>query len=376
MTETEYHDAYIQVRRTMMGRAMEAGRRIRREYVRIFAVVARAVRESRGRSFLEEQVRSAFPRRELYDFIMKTVLGAREQAVFLVADINKKYILDALDEVPGHRLSREKIADMYEGHSKEAKVVNSAFPDGMVRNDIGNPTRPPREYVKFVDRKTHSLSKSIWDTVNHTEEAILNTVLGGISQGRDIKTTAADIMAHGRFGPTVIPGRWGKLLPGTKEYKRRLGKAGVDYRVIRIRRSEQYRMMQEEAIREGQTNPACTGEYDWLRFNPADPFDCDICEDLALGSPYTIDTVLAYPHPNCMCIIRPRLKNHDKFIQEIRDHANGDPGGADIERWAKENGLEDTSVQSPSHSPSGKELARKVDRGNVDYSGPDPPYGV
>lgn len=360
MTEAEYRNAYIQARRTMMGRAVEAGRKIRREYVRVFAVAARAVRESASKRFLEERVRGAFPRKELYDFIMKTVTEARVQAVRLVAEINKKYIISALDEVPGHGLDTERIAAMFDAADEAAKVANSGTFLEVLKN--------AREYTKFLDRKTHSLSKSIWDTVNHTEEAILNTVRGSLSQGGDLRTAAADIMAHGRFGPTIIPGRWGKLMPGTKEYARRLGKAGVDYRVIRLRRSEQYRKMQENAIAEGQRNPACTGEYDWIRFANGTAFDCDICDDLAARSPYTIETVPAYPHPNCMCVIRPRLKTRDEFVRELKDYVNGKPGGDEIARWAKGNGLEKMTARAPTHSPDGKVLARKTERGRVDFS--------
>jgi len=224
---------------------------------------------------------------------------------------------------------------MFDAQVEEARIANASGLIGIARN--------AREYARFVDRATRSLSKSIWDTVNHTEEAILNTVRGSVSQGRDVRSAAADIMAYGRFGPQIMPGRWGKLEPGTKPYARRLGKAGIDYRVIRLRRSEQYRMLQERAIAEGQRNPACTGEYDWIRFNAGDPFDCGICEDLAAGGPYAYDTVPAYPHPNCMCEVRPRIKGRNEFNKELRAYANGESEGSGIARWAQENNLAEPS---------------------------------
>jgi len=337
LTPAEYRRAYADARRELARCSIADGRKIRKEYMRAFSLASRSARESRGRSLIEDRVRRAFPRKELHDFIMETVLNARYRAASLVAGIGKRYIFGALDQAPGHGLSKDRIAAMFDELAEGAKIPNSAAPGGIAMNDAGEPPRLLREYTRHVDRKAHSLSKSIWDTVGHTEEAILNTVRGSISQGRDIRTIAADIMAHGRFGPAAIPGRWGKLLPGTREYARRLGRAGVDYRVIRLRRSEQYRMMQEKAIAEGQSNPACTGEYDWIMFEGGN--NCEVCEDLEAGSPYTYDTVPAYPHPNCMCTVRPRLKPRAEFMKELRAYASGEPGGSGIARWAQEKGL-------------------------------------
>jgi hypothetical protein len=189
----------------------------------------------------------------------------------------------------------------------------------------------------YTFHKSYSLSKSVWDTVNATEEKILDAVHGGISQGRDIKTVAADLMKYVQGGPQVLPGRWGKLEQGTKEHARRLGKAGIDYRAMRLYRSEKYRQLQEEAVEDGESNPACTGEYDWIVMDGK----CGICGDLGERGPYTADTIPAYPHPNCFCVVEPRLKDDDEFIRQLRDYVRGEdtPGAHEIEEWALGNSL-------------------------------------
>ncbi|MDR2393331.1 MAG: hypothetical protein LBD93_04160 [Treponema sp.] len=60
------------------------------------------------------------------------------------------------------------------------------------------------------------------------------------------------------------------------------------------------------------------------------------CEELATGGPYTKDTIPPYPHPNCDCMVRPRLKDPEEFLKQLRDYAHDrDTSGArGIEEWA------------------------------------------
>ena len=333
MTKTEFRRTYTRARRTAMGLTLQAGRKIRREYIRVFSIVAKAVSESPNKIFLEERIKAAFPRKELYDFIRDTALQGRVQAVRLISDISKKHIFDLLDKIPGHGLNKDKISAMYEKKVERVKVANS-------KNDS------PLFYNQRELFQTYSLSKSVWDTVNYAEESILNMARGGMNQGRDIRAVASDIMAYVKGGPSVIPGRWGVLEPGSREYARRLGRTGPDYRAIRVYRTEMYRNLQDEAILEGENNPACSGEYDWVRLGGREGDHCSVCQDNADGGPYTRDTIPAYPHPNCFCEIIPRLKDDDEFIKQLRDYANGEdtPGAREIEEWAQENGLMDEGV--------------------------------
>jgi hypothetical protein len=135
--------------------------------------------------------------------------------------------------------------------------------------------------------------------VGDTEDKIMDVVWGGISQGRDVRSVATDLMAYLKGGPEIVKGRWGKLEPGTKEYAKRLGSKGVDYRAMRLYRSEIHRNQQEAAVTEGEDNPACTGEYDWILMPGRRVFLCE-CPKLAEEGPYTKDTIPDYPHPNCL----------------------------------------------------------------------------
>jgi hypothetical protein len=105
-------------------------------------------------------------------------------------------------------------------------------------------------------------------------------------------------MAYLKGGPEAVKGRWGKLEPGTREYAKRLGSKGVDYRAMRLYRSEIHRNQQEAAVEGGEDNPACTGLYDWILMPGRGTFLCN-CPELAAGGPYTKDTIPDYPHPNC-----------------------------------------------------------------------------
>ena len=380
MTKTEYRQALMGARRSARASTIQAGRKMRQEFLRVASIVAKAVRQCPNKLFLTENVKSVFPRKELHDFIVDTVKGGRGKAVKLISDINKKHLFDMLDKIPGHGLSKDKITSMFDSHVEKAKLANSKIKTEIVNNSYqrtfrgtGFSYRPDGTWGETTQERTYRLayplSHSVWDTVNHTEESLLNVVWGGLAQGRDIRSVSQDIMAFAQSGPSVIPGRWGNLVPGTREYIKRLGKVGPDYRAIRLYRSEMYRNMQEEAIAEGQNNPACTGEYDWIRFGGRED-TCDVCMSLAAGSPYTKDTVPEYPHPNCLCSISPRLDDDAAFIQKLREFVNGDDtqGAHEIEEWARENGLMEDSVSSPFADDESKPYATLMKHDKIDYS--------
>ena len=358
MTKAEHSKAYRAARSVTARQVIEGKRKIHREYLRIVSGVAKVVRGNLHKPFLEEQIKAAFPREEMFNWIKSLVLNGRVDTARLVADIEKRHIFEALDKVPGHGLSKEKIAAMFDAKIERAKIANSVPFCDIVHNaqekkytGTGFAYRPEGKWKKtrvdYTFRQSHSLSKSVWDSVDDAEGKILDVVWGGISQGRDIKTVAADLMAYAHGGPTVIPGRWGKLQPGTREYVRRLGKAGVDYRAMRLYRSEKYRHLQEAAVEDGESNPACTGEYDWIFMPGRENWACD-CPETAAAGPYRANNIPPYRHPNCDCLIEPRMKDHDAFIQQLRDYANGadTPGAHEIEEWALGNDLKDINTRS------------------------------
>jgi hypothetical protein len=196
--------------------------------------------------------------------------------------------------------------------------------------------------IQRTFKQPYNLSKSVWNFVGHTEEDILNVVWGGIAQGRDGVKIAKDLEAYlAPNGGQRVLGRWGKLKPGTKEYAKRLGKAGVDYRALRLYRSEVYRNQREAVLKADEMNPATTGEFDWVLQPGREKWHCE-CEDLAAAGPYTKDTI-PESHINCDCQVRPRLKDDDKFMQDLLDYADGNDsaGAREIAEWSEKYGLED-----------------------------------
>ena len=91
--------------------------------------------------------------------------------------------------------------------------------------------------------------------------------------------------------------RYGKLERGTAEYARRIPRS-VDYRALRIVRSELYASLKEVGIENGKANPSALDKFDWVMQSGRADWDCD-CPDLAAGSPYTAAQFPAQPHPNC-----------------------------------------------------------------------------
>jgi hypothetical protein len=94
------------------------------------------------------------------------------------------------------------------------------------------------------------------------------------------------------------------------------------------------------------------------------------CEELATGGPYTKDTIPPYPHPNCDCMVRPRLKDHKEFMRDLKDYVKGVPsaGANEISLWAQEHGLgedaiavKDPSDVNPVDNPGdpGRDLIKK-----------------
>jgi hypothetical protein len=380
VTKAGYRKAYRAARSEAARQVIEGKKKIHQEYIYIITRIAKVIRGGKSKLFLEEQIKSAFPRKELYDWLMKLILNGRTNTAHLIADIEKRYIFEALDKVSGHGLSKEKITAMFERKTERTKTANSKPYCEVIKNAPGKsytgtgwgfkPTGDPKhpfegEEIRrdYTFHKSHSLSKSVWDTVNHTEEQILDVVRGGISQGRDVRDVAADLMEYIQGGPQALPGRWGKLEPGTKEYAKRLGKTGVDYRAMRLYRSEKYRQLQESAVENAENDPACTGEYDWVTLDGK----CGICGELGAGGPYTADTVPAYPHPNCFCMVEPRLKGQDEFIQQLRDYVNGEdtPGAHEIEEWALGNDLREGGAWAAEGLKDGNNDSKITDRGYV-----------
>ncbi len=169
---------------------------------------------------------------------------------------------------------------------------------------------------------------------------IKNLILTGQAQGRDVIDIADDIQQYIAKGKDYVfkEGRYGKLIPGTAQYKKRISKR-VDWRALRLVRSELNASLQEAGIQEGTLNPGATKLFDWVKTsgNPIDQNGSKNasglrCIDLQNNNPYTEDTIPGYQHPHCSCSVRPVLKPVHDFITELN---NWEPGVGDssVEDW-------------------------------------------
>ncbi|MDA3938512.1 MAG: hypothetical protein PF693_04280 [Spirochaetia bacterium] len=168
---------------------------------------------------------------------------------------------------------------------------------------------------------------------------IKNLILTGQAQGRDSIDIAADIQEYILKGKDEVfkEGRYGKLIPGTGQYKRRITKL-IDWRALRVVRSELNASLQQAGIMEGVVNPGSTKLFDWVKTS-GNPIDISgshnasglRCIDLQRNSPYKQEDVPSYQHPSCSCSIRPQLKPVKDFQNELKDWVPGN--NSELDNW-------------------------------------------
>jgi hypothetical protein len=148
------------------------------------------------------------------------------------------------------------------------------------------------------------------------------TISAGIAQGRDPLKIAKDIQVYAADGKVALLQRWGTLERGTAEFAKRIPK-NVDWRAVRLVRSELYASLQDSAVLAGRMNPGCDGLFDWVLQAGRQDWNCD-CQALADGGPYEADQVPTYPHPNCFCAIVPHLRDQSEFVSDLARWAKGE----------------------------------------------------
>jgi hypothetical protein len=227
--------------------------------------------------------------------------------------------------------------------------------------------------VGLLFAKRYDLSALIWASVEDIEEEIFSVINGGLALARDPVDIARDLetyIKHDDGGKRVL-GRWGAMFPNTekgrraafereymafhdvrpgsgdarellktpeakdwlagmmaektrrgtpflpdavKQYSRRIGTAGLDYRAIRIVRTETAAMLADEETDFAKNSYAATGQVDWILKSGREEWNCK-CAEYAAGGPYMIDNLPAEipVHPNCDCELRPRLKSREEL---------------------------------------------------------------
>jgi hypothetical protein len=117
------------------------------------------------------------------------------------------------------------------------------------------------------------------------------------------------------------------LLPdAVKQYARRLGSAGLDYRVIRKHRTDLAKQVSDEKKETARNSFISSGKMEWVLERGRDHWACR-CEELSKGGPYDADNprdkdgnpVDIPLHPNCGCMWRPILLSDDEVMKRYKE---------------------------------------------------------
>jgi hypothetical protein len=256
-----------------------------------------------------------------------------------IAPIDTLYIRDAaLRADVGGRITEA-------GLDRMAQVVNF----NLVRSTIN------RQFGQY------SFSQSVWNTWRISESTGLRIPTGifgdyqtriqylinaGLAQGRDpikiaddITTYVRDIGAENGVEAVFKPGRYGRLDPESRRYAQRIPRR-IDWRALRLVRSELYASIQDAGIRQAAFNPAVTGMVNWKK-QPGNPIDCcadktnngQRCIDLQAASPYKIDEAPVYNHANCSCWIEPVLMDQREFVADLKKWIDQPDSVGYINEW-------------------------------------------
>jgi hypothetical protein len=332
MTSQEYKKIFRDLRKTMGSLTVEQQKNLLKIYSQAAKEASKAllsVSDSLERIQLEAMTellkRSA---QMVADSTNKTVLSLLKSGFDIIGDGQKELIEETASRA-GLRITGLDEMIFAINNRLIAATVNRTYANGYTYSE--------RVWGQF-DANGNPIGV-FGDWINR----IKNVVNIGIAQGIDPVQIARDtekfLTSEGGIREK-IEGRWGKLVPGTDEYIRRIGQAPIDYRAMRLVRSELYSSLQTASIEFGRSNPGSTGMYNWILQQGRESWPCD-CEDLAKGSPYKEEDIPEYPHPLCFCSIEPQIMNMDEFTQMMKDYKDGidNKNTRAMDEWARREGL-------------------------------------
>lgn len=166
------------------------------------------------------------------------------------------------------------------------------------------------------------LSERIWESASLYKTDMSRVINLGLAQGKDNITIAKALTKYIKGGKDslIAANVYGKIIRGNGGLYSRLSQ-NVDYRALRLIRSEEQMSLQAAQLLRGEDNPGGTGYYNWVE-NSFVAFNC-ICPSLAANGPYTVDTIPSYPHPNCLCTIEQILRDRAEFVADLKSWSNG-----------------------------------------------------
>ncbi len=312
MTAEEYKKYYRRAKKKFPRLTQKAMREIHKAYTeageRAAAYVRRAsvsgLSNSDSSSYAAFQAQLKKGAEKIAGELTGTIPDVSRTAVDGIADINVEYLGDVL--VPASsQVTKVGIKRIYKG-------VN----DRVIRDLVGR-----------ISQKGYKFSELVWNTAGDFPVQMNRVVSAGIAQGRDVVKIAKDISGYVSGGRGILVGRYGKLKRGTNAFLRRISDK-VDYRALRLVRSELYMSLQNASVEQGKANPGCDDTFDWV-VTAGGQHSC-VCPDLASSGPYPQNRIPDYPHPHCRCTITPRLR--ENFVDDVVKWAEG--GDVDyMDKW-------------------------------------------
>jgi hypothetical protein len=249
--------------------------------------------------------------------------GRSALTIDMLADLQAQLMSAA--EAIAARLQAEVPRIVTEGYAQYAKIDNAMISElmgatvsaaGLASMTVAVNNRLIANLLNRTWQDGYTFSERVFQVGGDYQEQIKRLVASGIAQGRGTIKIAKDIQDYVAKGRGGLPVEYGNAKFGDVVAKK------VDWRALRIARSELGASMQEASIEQGLNNPAALDLFDWVRIN-TQIHDCE-CPALAAGSPYKAANVPARPHANCMCQLRPRLKDLNTVADDITRWHNGE----------------------------------------------------
>ncbi len=302
MTSAEYNHAYVLARRQWPNLSRQAMIELRRTYQAAGRLAAAAVRDS-TRAGLSSITSSQYSQlqRQLMQGVnrINVALAAKAPSVVRTgfqsyAKIETRYLIDSI---------------------VRAGAVGAIAPVLVRQFYVGLSERVVEDVVRRIFSNGYSFSTRVWNSAMDFNRQINNVVSTGIAMNRSVVSIARDINVYVRDGKLRLMERYGSLIRGQSDFTRRI-RLKVDYRALRLVRSELGASLQNASVQMGELNPACIKAYEWVRVN-TEEWGC-ACPGLEENSPYFTESVPGYPHSNCMCQVRPILRNNNVFVGDLR----------------------------------------------------------
>ena len=307
MTRKEYETAYRSVRKASPKLLKTAMTQVRQAYITAGDKVAAELRLAQLSGTSDLTIKSwqqiEMQLKEGVLDITKSLSDETPIAVENVASqlsaVDEKWLTDA-NMAANAGLSAVKIRNMFIGvnHEVLSNMATRMFADG------------------------YTFSERVWRVGEAFPTDIKQVILSGLAQGRDPVKIADDLSEYLVGGKAKLMKRYGRLEAGTKQFAKRIPK-NVDYRAMRLVRTELYASLKEAGVLAGQRNPGAYDLYDWIMQAGRADWDC-ACPDLAHGSPYTAEQVPIQPHPHCGCYLMPRLRDADEFVDDLKRWSEGE----------------------------------------------------